>query len=183
MRTVHNDEKLRAGLGNIVCVDPGTANTGFVYMSPYHVLCCKTYHGASIKFDQYDLKERAGDIARCMLSWIADKPHDAIVIEGFVGFSKQQSAYTYQTPYLLGYLHRALEHAGEEVVIQTSRQVLNPKSKGAVVSKKDKDSPYDTKQAALMRSGWGDIHKCTNDHLRAAALHGVYYYTRKGEET
>lgn|GEM_PF-1852658 len=165
---------------NIVCVDPGTSNSGYVYMSPYHVLCCKTFHGPAVKFDQYELKERAGEVARSLLAWIADKPHEAIVIEGFVGFSKRQSSYSYQTPYLIGYLHRALEQAGEEVVIQTSREVLNPRSKGSVVSQGDKDGPCDAKEAALARSGWGDVSKCTNDHLRAAALHGIYYYTRGG---
>ena len=165
---------------NIVCIDPGTANTGLVYMSEYSIIDVMTFHGSAVGFDQYQLKERAGEIARAALAFMAGKPHGCVVVEGFVGFSGRQSSYTYQTPYLVGYLHRALEHAGEEIVIQTSRQVLNPRSKGSVVSKEDGDAPMDTKKAALLMSAWGDTWKCTNDHLRAAALHGVYYYKNRG---
>lgn len=165
---------------NIVCIDPGTSNTGLVYMSPFSVLCCNTIHGKAVGFDQDELRERAGEIARRVLAWIADKPHDCIVIEGYVTFGKNMGQYTYQTPYLIGYLHRALEAAGERIVIQTSRQVLNHRTKGSVVSKADYDSEYDTKASALYRSGWKDVDKCCNEHLRAAALHGVYYYLGNG---
>lgn len=154
---------------SIVAIDPGTSNTGIVYMDARRIICAKTLHYKStVKADQFALMERAENIARQISQWIADKPHEAIVIEGFVGYSGKQGGYAYQTPYLCGYLHKAL--ADENIVIQTSRQVLNPKSRGNVAEAR-----------TLMARGarpWPGCEVCTNDHLRAAACHGIYYYTR-----
>ena len=60
---------------------------------------------------------------------------------------------------------------GEEIAIQTSRQVLNPKSRGNVAELR-------TLRARGANPYPGCEH-CTNDHLRAAACHGAYYLARR----
>lgn len=154
---------------SIIAVDPGTSNTGIVYMDERRIICCKslTYKSA-VKIDQDALMERAESIAKQIIDFAADKPHEAIVIEGFMTYQERQSAYTFQTPYLCGYLHAALK--GENVVIQTSDRVLNPNRSGSLSHIK--------KQMAKGCEVWGDSDKCTNDHLRSAAVHGMYYYRR-----
>lgn len=151
---------------SIIAVDPGTSNTGVVYMDEHRIICAKTIHyNGTVKDDQYALKERAENIARQLGLWVADKPHDVIVMEGFIGYSGRTGGYTYQTPYLCGYLHAALHD--EDIVIQTSRQVLNPRTRGNVSRLRD-----------LMAQGmkpYVGCELCTNDHLRAAACHGIYY--------
>lgn len=153
---------------NIVAVDPGTSNTGIVYMNERRIICAKTLHFKStVKADQYALRERAESIARQLADWIADKPHEVIVMEGFMGYTGRQGGYAYQTPYLCGYLHAAM--MGERLAIQTSRQVLNPKSRGNM-----------SELRTLMERGakpYPGCEACTNDHLRAAACHGAYYLT------
>lgn len=157
----------------VVAIDPGTANTGLVYMDASRVICAKTLvHKKAVKADQYALMERAREIAAQVAAWAADKPHEAVVIEGFVGFSGRQGGYTYQTPYLCGYLHRALE--GERIVIQTSRQVLNPRSAGSMAQ-----TMYMLRQGKRPMKG---SELLTNEHLRSAACHGAYYYS-KGRKT
>lgn len=157
----------------VVAIDPGTANTGLVYMDASRVICAKTLvHKKAVKADQYALMERAREIAAQVAAWAADKPHEAVVIEGFVGFSGRQGGYTYQTPYLCGYLHRALE--GERIVIQTSRQVLNPRSAGSMAQ-----TMYMLRQGKRPVKG---SELLTNEHLRSAACHGAYYYKTKGRE-
>lgn len=151
---------------SIVAIDPGTSNTGIVYMDARRIISAKTLrYKSTVKADQDALRERAANIARQITEWIADKPHTALVMEGFMGYPGQQGGYTYQTPYLCGYLHAAL--SGEAIAIQTSRQVLNPRMRGNVAVLRD-----------IMAKG-GEAYPgcgiCTNDHLRAAACHGIYY--------
>lgn len=153
----------------IIAVDPGAANTGLVYMDEHRIVCAKTIHFQGVvKNDQYALKGRAENIARQLSLWAADKPHDVIVMEGFVSYPGKGGMYTYQTPYLCGYLHAALHD--EAIVIQTSSQVLNPRTRGNVAMLRD-----------LMAQGmkpYKGCELCTNDHLRAAACHGIYYLQR-----
>lgn len=155
---------------SIIAIDPGTAHTGIVYMDSRRVISAKTIaYRRTVRDDQSALMERAANIARQIDEWAADKPHDAMVIEGFVGYPGRQGGYTFQTPYLCGYLHAAL--SDENIVIQTSRQVLNPRSRGNTAEYK-----------ALMERGMSPLpgcELCTNDHLRSAACHGIYYYSRK----
>lgn len=157
----------------VVAIDPGTANTGLVYMDARRVICAKTLvHKKAVRGDQYALMRRAREIAEQVAAWAADKPHEAVVIEGFVGFSGRQGGYTYQTPYLCGYLHRALE--GERIVIQTSRQVLNPRRAGSMARTMD-----------MLRSGKRPMpgaELLTNEHLRSAACHGAYYYRERNRK-
>ncbi|MEG0503539.1 MAG: hypothetical protein RR547_02740, partial [Raoultibacter sp.] len=131
----------------------------------------KTIHFKhAIKQDQDALLERAREIARQLTEWIADKPHDVVVIEGFIGFTGRQGGYAFQTPYLCGFLHSIL--ASENVVIQTSRKVFNPQTPRNMARVKDD-----------LARGYMAIpyaEKITNDHLRSAAVHGWYYLTSKG---
>lgn len=154
----------------VVAIDPGTANTGLVYMDERRVLCALTVSmKGAVKGDQEALRRRAEAVADRIAGWTADKPREAVVIEGFLGYPGRQGGYTYQTPYLVGYLHRAL--AGENLVTQTSRQVLNPRARGNVA-----------RLMEALRLGERPLEGAellTNDHLRAAACHGAYYYERK----
>lgn len=158
---------------SIVAVDPGTSNTGIVYMDERRIVCCKTLaYKSTVKADQYALKERAEAIAKQLLEWMADKPHECVVVEGFVPFGgERQGAYTFQTPYLCGYLHAAL--VGERVVIQTSDKVLRKNARGSMHGAKE--------DMARGIEVWPECGKLTNDHLRSAACHGIYYYRRKHE--
>lgn len=155
---------------NVIAIDPGTANTGVVYMSERGIICAKTIHFVeAIRQNQDALLARAREIARQLSDWMADKPHDAVVIEGFTCISGRSNASTYQTPYLCGYLQRLLD--GESIVIQTSKQVLNPKTPGNLSRVKD-----------AIAAGYEAIPGCgciTNDHLRSAAVHGWYYLKGK----
>lgn len=157
----------------VVAIDPGTANTGLVYMDASRIICAKTLtHRKAVRGDQYALMERAREIAEQVSAWAADKPHEAVVIEGFVGFSGRQGGYTYQTPYLCGYLHRALD--GERIVIQTSREALNPRRAGSMAQMMD-----------MLRQGKRPMkgaEMLTNEHLRSAACHGAYYYSKRRKE-
>lgn len=152
---------------SIIAIDPGTSNTGLVHMDEKCIIdACTLRFRDVIRADQDMLRERAAEISLMVRSWIAERPHDAVIIEGFVGYTGKGGGYVFQTPYLCGYLHADL--ADENVVIQTSRQVLNPRTRGNVAHIRDAmecgGAPYPGSKL------------CTNDHLRAAACHGIYYY-------
>jgi len=157
---------------SIIAIDPGMRNTGLVHMDgrSIHDVLTISWSGA-VRDDQHALLLRAYETASTIARWIADKPHEAVVIEGFLNYCKRQSGYTFQTPYLCGYIHAAL--ATEHFIIQTSRQVLNPRTRGNVAAYK-----------AAMEKGscpWEGSEKLTNDHLRSAAAHGIYYYIHREE--
>lgn len=152
---------------SIIAIDPGTSNTGLVHMDDKRIIdACTLRFRHVIRADQDMLRKRAAEISLLVRSWIAERQHEAIVMEGFVSYAGKGGGYVFQTPYLIGYLHAEL--VGENVVIQTSRQVLNPRSKGNVAHIRDAmecgGAPYPGSKL------------CTNDHLRAAACHGIYYY-------
>ena len=162
----------------IVCIDPGTSNTGLVYMDGGEIYAAKTithkdrlFKDAVTKsgkpsreIDQTKLLYRSRSIYIAIRDFLLSNPHDAVVIEGFQTFtgSGRINAYTFQTPYLCGYLNKALE--GEQLIIQTSTDVL----KGV-----------DVRATAEAYPGG---FRCTSEHTRAAACHGIYYlrnYSRK----
>lgn len=157
----------------VIAIDPGTSNTGLVYMSGSEVFAAKTItHKSSVKSDQERLMERAESIARGIDIWMADKPHDAVVIEGFLQFTGgRANAYTFQTPYLVGYLHATL--IGENIVIQTSPQVLNQRNRDNVAWVKD----YLLLGKEVLRND----KQCSNDHTRSAMAHGYFYLRNQGE--
>lgn len=157
---------------SIIAIDPGTSNTGIVHMDEARIIDAETFSFKEpVKADQLKLMQRAHDIAVLIYDWMAPREHDHVVIEGFVTFHGRQSGYTYQTPYLCGFIHAAL--AGEHFVIQTSRQVLNSHTRGNVAAYK--------RAMEQGRDVWGDCSMLTNDHLRSAAAHGIYHYIHRGE--
>ena len=154
----------------IVAIDPGTSNTGLVYMDETRIIDAETLRFTDpVKSDQHALMRRAYEITERIYDWMAPRRHDYVVIEGFVTYHGRQSGYTFQTPYLCGYIHAAL--ATEHFIIQTSRQVLNSHMRGNVAAYK-----------RAMEQGkdvWGDCSILTNDHVRSAAAHGIYYFIHK----
>ena len=161
----------------IIAIDPGTSNTGLVYMDERQIYTCRTithrdgvFKDAITKtgrksreIDQYKLRARCRAIANCIRDFCLMNPHDAIVIEGFQGWAHggRANSNTPQTPYLCGYLMRELE--GENVIIQTSTEALRNIDKQALCSS--------------YPGGGG----CTNDHVRAAACHGIYFFRRNSK--
>lgn len=155
---------------SIIAIDPGTSNTGLVYMDESRIIDAETIrYGEAVKADQLKLMRRAHEIAVAVYDWMAPRRHDYVIIEGFVTYHGRQSGYTFQTPYLCGYIHAAL--ATEHFIIQTSRQVLNSHMKGNVAAYK--------KAMEQGRDVWGDCSMLTNDHVRSAAAHGIYHYIHK----
>lgn len=155
----------------LVCIDPGTSNTGLVYMDEHEIFCSKTITHKDRLFkdaltkagkpsrevDQEKLMRRARSIAIAIRDFCLMHPHDVVVIEGFHTFSNRQNSYTFETPYLCGYLERELD--GENIAIQTSAEALRNIDKAYI-----KQFP----------GGAG----CTSEHTRAAACHGLYYLRR-----
>ncbi len=166
---------------NVISVDPGAGHTGLAYVSELSVICYKTISGPPIRNDKDKLIDRARRITQQILAFIADKPHEMVIIEGYTGgFAGRQNAFSHQTPFLCGYIIRALEHAGEQYVVQLSSEVLNPRAKGSMVSYEDSaNGRNQAKQNALKRSGWRNVDNLPNDHVRSAALHACYYFKNK----
>lgn len=162
----------------IIAIDPGVDNTGLVYMSDREVIDVKTIHYMEgVKTDQRALMERSREIAERICDWMLDKPHDALVVEGFVTFraaAGRSNPYSFQTPYLCGVIGARFED--ENIIWQLSRDVLNPRIAGSCAWVKDK-----VKNGYSVLSG---DERCSNDHLRSALAHGVYYFRQlaKGSE-
>ena len=157
---------------SIIAIDPGTSNTGLVFMDEHRIIDATTIHyDEAVKQDQYKIMFRAFDIVERIADWIAPRRHDYIVIEGFLNYSRMQGGYTFQTPYLCGCIHTAL--ANEHFIIQTSREVLNSHTRKSAVRRGE------TKAQAIERAGWENSAILTNDHVRSAALHGIYHYNHK----
>ncbi len=157
---------------SIIAIDPGTSNTGLVFMDEHRIIDATTIqYKEPVKQDQYKLMFRAFEIVERIADWIAPRRHDYIVIEGFLNYSKMQGGYTFQTPYLCGCIHTAL--VNEHFIIQTSREVLNSHTRKSTVRLGE------TKAQAIDRWGWENSAILTNDHMRSAALHGIYHYNHK----
>ena len=155
---------------SIIAIDPGTTNTGIVHMDETRIIDAATLsYREPVKADQLRLMQRAHEITVAIYDWMAPRGHEAVVIEGFVTYHGRQSGYTFQTPYLCGYIHAAL--ASEHFIIQTSRQALNGHTRGNVAAYK--------KAMEQGKDVWGDCSMLTNDHVRSAAAHGIYYYLHK----
>lgn len=159
----------------IVCIDPGMRHTGLVHMDGWHVLDARTIAFAKgVGQDNALARDRAGEIASEVAAWLESRPHECVVMEGFTGFSGRRSGvYAWQTPFLVGYLLRELR--AERVEIQTSRQVLNPRSTGNVAryvnALAEGRDPFESGGTLI-----------TNEHLRSAAAHGIYHYQKGGKQ-
>lgn len=155
---------------SIVAIDPGATNTGIVYMDERRVIDVKTIsYPKSCGIDNNLLDDRCKNIWRQLEQFLLMHSHDAIVIEGYIPYvgMKIARSTSHQTPWLVGYLLRGLEAAGEKPVIQTSKQVLNSRAKGNLANQKDL-----LVQGMYVYEGQKML---TNDHLRCAFLHGLYY--------
>lgn len=160
----------------IVAIDPGTTHTGIVYMDDRRVIDAKTIsYPKACGIDNYLLDERCQNIWRQLEQFLVMHGHDVVVIEGFVPYPGMRAAKStsHQTPWLVGYLLRGLEGINIVPVIQTSKQVLNPRTKGNLSNQKDL-----LEQRRFVYEGQKLL---TNDHLRCAFLHGLYYLIGTGE--
>lgn len=159
---------------SIVAVDPGALHTGVVYMDNRRVIDVATIsYPKAVKGDNHLLDERCEAIWRRLWRFLADHPHDCVVVEGY----QQQGgrghmAMSHQTPWVVGSLTAHLHREGEDVRIQTSAQVLNPKARNncAWVVDAAKDG----------REVCPGSEKCRNEHLRSALAHGVYWMAAHG---
>lgn len=156
---------------NIIAIDPGTRHTGIVYMDERRIIDAKTVaFPSACGVDQYALDERCRNIWQQAESFLLTHDHEKLVIEGFVPYPgmKVARSTSHQTPWLVGYLLSGLEKLGEDVAIQTSKQVLNPRTRGSLATQ------YDMLKNPKTWVYQGD-DLLTNDHLRTAFLHGWYY--------
>ena len=160
---------------SIVAIDPGTTNTGIVYMNEHRVIDVKTIHyPKACGADNYLLDKRCQNIWRQIEQFMVMHNHDVIVIEGYIHYSGMRTqASSHQTPWLVGYLLAGIESMDEDPVIQTSKQVLNPRIKGNLSNQKD--------LLECRRFVYEGQKLLTNDHLRCAFLHGLYYLIGTGE--
>lgn len=159
----------------IVAIDPGSLHTGVVHMTRRRVLDSRTFafkEGCGADNDLLDA--RCEEIWTLLRRFLETHEHGAVVIEGFVPYHGRFSGTkgSHQTPWLCGHLLGRLHAAGEEVVLQTSRQVLNPKTRGNAAWAVD--WLMNRRQFYL---GQGLV---TNEHERSAFAHG-WYYLHAGE--
>lgn len=162
--------------GAIVAIDPGARHTGIVYMDRRRVIDARTVSfPKGVGTDNDLLEERCSSIWRQVEGFLALHPHDEVVIEGFVPYPgmKVARSTSHQTPWLVGYLMHGLESAGERAVIQTSKQVLNPRTRGNLATQKE--------MLEMGRYVYEGQDLLTNDHLRCAFVHGLYRFTRGGD--
>lgn len=156
---------------NVIAIDPGTRYTGVVYLDERRIIDTKTIaYPKACGIDNIALDERCKNIWQQLEPFILTHDHDVIIIEGFIPYPgmKVAKSTSHQTPWLVGYLTANLEISNENMTIQTSKQVLNPRVRGNLSFALD-----------MLKHGksWvyeGDT-KLTNDHLRTAFLHGWYY--------
>lgn len=160
----------------IVAIDPGTTHTGLVYMDERRVIDVKTISfPKSVGIDNKLLDDRCKNIWRQAEQFLMMHGHKQVVIEGYRPYPGMRIARStsHQTPWLVGYLLRGIEGNGEEPIIQTSHQVLNPRTEGNVAIYKD-----------YLVHGRYQVYEgqklLTNDHLRTAFLHGFYYLIHEG---
>lgn len=167
----------------IIAIDPGIAHTGLVYMDEHEIFAACTLKTSKPKnSDITEVHERLHTLEAELLAWIANKPHEVVVIEDFVYYGSRNNCFTYKTPYLCGYLDRALRE--ENVIWQDAPTVLSHRSKKSPVHS---NSLFDAHLLArdLVRTfrGAGEILKApktTAEHMVSAFLHGLYYLREAG---
>lgn len=157
----------------IVAIDPGVRNTGIVYMDETHIIRAKSLSFKDgVGIDNAALDWRCEEIWRALDFFLLQYPHDVVVVEGFTPFPGMKAARStsHQTPWLIGYMLHGFHRQEHYYVIQTSKQVLNPRTEGNLASLKD-----------MLISGkhvFDGQDLLTNDHLRCAFLHGLYFFKR-----
>lgn len=162
-------------LGAIVAVDPGCLHTGIVYMDERRVIDSRTIgFPKGVRGDNDLLDERCESIWRQLERFLAEHPHSMVVLEGY----QQQGcrghmSMSHQTPWLVGSLTAHLHKAGEPFTIQLSAKVLNPRARGNCAWAVD-----EALQGREVLQGCGRL--VTNEHLRSAFAHGLWFYQRHG---
>lgn len=160
--------------GAVVAVDPGTVHTGVVHMDARRVLGVETIaHPRPVKGDNALLDERCEAVWRRLRAFLADHPHDLVVIEGYQQQGgRGRMAMSHQTPWLVGSLTAHMHGAGELFEIQLSSRVLNPSARGNVAWCLD--------TLKERRETYGGQELLTNEHLRSAFAHGLYWMQGHG---
>lgn len=161
----------------VVAIDPGALHTGVVYMDERRVIdarCIAFKEGCGT--DNALLDERCEAIWGRLEEYLEGHGHAAVVVEGYVPYRGRATATngSHQTPWLVGSLLAHLHVADENVALQTSRQVLNPKTRGNAAWTVDwlkSRTPFYRGQEQI-----------TNEHLRSAFAHGWYHLHGGGHE-
>lgn len=159
----------------IVAIDPGALHTGVVHMTRRRVLDSRTFaFREGCGADNGLLDARCEEIWTLLRRFLETHAHGAVVMEGFVPYPGRCSGTkgSHQTPWLCGQLLGHLREAGEEVVLQTSRQVLNPKTRGNAAWTVDW-----LRNRQQFYLGQGLV---TNEHERSAFAHGWYLLNGAG---
>lgn len=162
-------------LGAIVAVDPGCLHTGIVYMDERRVIDSRTIgFPKGVRGDNDLLDERCESIWRQLERFLTEHPHSMVVLEGY----QQQGgrghmSMSHQTPWLVGSLTAHLHKAGEPFTIQLSAKVLNPRARGNCAWAVD-----EALQGREVLQGCNRL--VTNEHLRSAFAHGLWFYQRHG---
>lgn len=160
----------------IVAVDPGTANTGVVVMDERGIIASRTISfDDTLGVDNVKLSQRANEIAERIVSMIP-AGCESVVMEGFVPFqryNRTSAQALVQTPFLVGYLCRALSNYN--LTLQTSVEVLGYTRPLSVLYGCETKEEGRQRKVDVIASTKGG-HLCTNDHTRSAACHGLYYW-------
>lgn len=159
----------------IVAIDPGSLHTGVVHMTVWSVLDSRTFaFKAGCGADNDLLDARCEEIWTLLRRFLETHEHGPVVMEGFVPYPGRCGGTkgSHQTPWLCGQLLGHLREAGEEVVLQTSRQVLNGRTRG--------NAAWTVDWLRNRRQFYLGQGLVTNEHERSAFAHG-WYYLHTGE--
>ena len=162
----------------VIAIDPGTVNTGLVYMDERRIIDARTVHfNGAVGSDNVAMAKRARIIWEEINAWMMDRPHDVVVIEGYKRYAgiKVAASTLHQTPWLCGVLIDNLITHGEAYEVQLSCDVLRGGARGSM-------QPIMQELAAHknMRFIYEGQERLTNEHLRSAFCHGLYYLRGAG---
>ena len=153
----------------IAAVDPGLANTGIVVMDKDRVYATTTLHSVGKTNSWEETRSRAQKMAVDIVSFIRASEAEHAIVESFEQQSyKGVTKKSWATVLVLAYLDVALSGAA---VWQTPSEAL----------KDTKD--YRDLWKACGDKGAGILlgdKAITNEHLRSAASHGIYYLNMEG---
>ena len=163
----------------VLAIDPGTRDTGVVLMDEKGISCAQTIHfNDACGNDCHAVAFRARQLRDRLAPIVTLWKHDVIVMESWTSFSEKTgraNSATWQTPYAIGYLQCLVEELdGKDMVPQTSTEVFGVRRvKSFCYGAHSQDEVEAMKRAAAKKIQGGQ--KLTNEHLRSAALHGLYY--------
>lgn len=154
----------------ILVLDPGVANTGAVFWLRDRIVKAETWKtesGGSHSLD-FDLTlGRIKLIDSMLVNAVSTFEPETVVIESYRDFGgdfKRKASNRWSTPMLIGWIANTLSQFPARVVFQDPALAL-----GATKGYRDR---WKTKQRAEIIHGDSAL---TNDHLRSAGSHLVYY--------